>query len=150
MTPSKQQENCAETLSLRLEHCFFESVNQGHEKYRSALLGVLAGDVEYSDPAHELRGAQAVSTMLADFSRRIGPQNIRTHVLLCSETDAMWSWTVTMRPRLLPFKVELGGCTHAEIADGRIVRHREFYDPIGSTAKRLPVLDALYRRIIRG
>jgi hypothetical protein len=141
-------ERLNQALRDRIEHTFFAALYEDSETYRAALLDIFHEDVEYSDPAHELRGAQAVADMLCKVAGRIGRGNIQLHALLCSETDAMWTWTLTMRPRFIPVKIELLGSAHVQITNGKIVSHREFYDPIGSAAKKFGILGVLYRKMI--
>jgi hypothetical protein len=53
-----------------------------------------------------------------------------------------------MAPRPYPFRVTLHGSAHARIVNGKIVHHREFYDPIGSVANRFAFVGKAYRKFL--
>ena len=118
------------------------------DEYVAVVRELLAEDVHYIDPVHELRSRDDVLTMLASYLPRAANEAFRFDLLVDEPHQAVWRWTmaITIRYSKAPFVIH--GLVHAELGDGRIVRQREYYDPMESIGV-IPFAGGLYRRLLR-
>lgn len=55
------------------------------------------------------------------------------------------TWTLSFTPRVGP-RITIEGSTHAQLRDGLITYHRDYWDLLGSMLGTIPALGLLYRR----
>ena len=118
------------------------------DDYVAAMAQVLAEDVHYVDPVHELRRRSDVLAMLARYVPRAANERFEFELLVDEPTRAIWRWTMAIKIRFAPVDFVIHGMVHAEIEEGRIVYQREYYDPMESICL-IPIAGALYKRMLR-
>jgi len=101
------------------------------DEYVALMSEVLAEDVHYVDPVHDLRGRAAVLAMLREYVPRAANDRYRFDLLVDEPDKALWRWTIalTIRNR---WEFVINGLVHAEVRDGSITYQREYYDPMES------------------
>jgi hypothetical protein len=119
------------------------------EEYLRLMGDLLAEDVHYIDPVHELKGRESVLEMLAKYVPRASNGEFSFDLVVNGKTEVVWRWTMTVRPRFLPFQMTMNGLVHANVNDqGRIVYQREYYDPMESV-EAIPLFGRFYKGILQ-
>lgn len=118
------------------------------EEYLARMGEVLAADVHYVDPVHELHGRNDVLTMLARYVPRAANDRFRFELMVDEPTKVLWRWTIAIKIRFTRYELVINGLVHAELNDGRIVYQREYYDPMESIGV-IPVVGWLYKLLLR-
>jgi len=114
------------------------------EDYLKCMGSVLAERIEYIDPVHELKGKESVLQMLKKYVPRLKDEPFEFSLVHDGESYVIWRWVLNMKIRFTPFRFTIHGLVHAEIEDGKIVRQREYYDPMESIGV-IPVVGFLYK-----
>jgi hypothetical protein len=60
----------------------------------------------------------------------------------------VWRWVICLKIKFSRHDFWINGLVRAQIADGRIVRQREYYDPMESIGV-IPLVGALYKRMLK-
>jgi limonene-1,2-epoxide hydrolase len=118
------------------------------EKYLQCMDSVLSDSIHYIDPVHELHGKPAVLEMLKKYVPRIKNEPFDFTLLHEDETQVLWSWVLNMKIRFTPFRFTIHGLVRAEIEKGKIVRQREYYDPMESIGV-IPLVGFLYKLVLK-
>lgn len=116
--------------------------------YLQCMESVFADSIHYIDPVHELKGKVEVLEMLRKYVPRI--QNEPFEFVLLHEDDkqVFWRWVLNMKIRFLPFRFTIHGLVQAELNDGKIVKQREYYDPMESIGV-IPFVGFLYKMALK-
>lgn len=115
------------------------------------LKSVYSDDIVFRDPLHEVRGVRALNAYFSDlyanvesiafvFHQPLGPLDSTEEG---SEYGLAWlSWTMTYRhPRLNRGRdITVEGASRLEFHEGRIIRHRDFFDAGELLYEQLPIL----------
>jgi limonene-1,2-epoxide hydrolase len=109
---------------------------------------VFADSVHYIDPVHELHGKRAVLEMLEKYVPRIKNEPFEFSLVHENETQVIWKWVLKMKIRFTPFRFTIHGLVLAEVEAGKIVRQREYYDPMESIGI-IPVVGFLYKLVLK-
>jgi len=117
------------------------------DAYLACMREVLAEDVRYVDPVHELTGRDAVLSMLGTYVPRAANDKFRFELLVDDDALAVWRWTMSIRIRFGGYEFTINGLVHAEIRSGRITYQREYYDPMESVGV-IPLVGKLYKRLL--
>ncbi len=113
-----------------------------------ALMGqVLAEDIHYVDPVHELRGRDDVLGMLGKYVPRAANDRFEFELLVDTAERAVWRWTMVIKIKFGGYEFVIHGLVHALVRDGLIVEQREYYDPMESVGV-IPLVGRLYKRLL--
>lgn len=118
------------------------------EEYLKCMGSVLAEDIEYIDPVHVLKGKESVLQMLKKYVPRLKDEPFEFSLVHDSEAYVIWRWILNMKIRFTPFRFTIHGLVHAEVENGKIVRQREYYDPMESIGV-IPVVGFLYKCVLK-
>jgi limonene-1,2-epoxide hydrolase len=118
------------------------------EAYLGCMASVFGDSVHYIDPVHELRGKEAVILMLRKYVPRLKNEPFEFELIQDGEKDVVWKWVLNMRIRFTPFRFTIHGLVHAEVEQGKIVRQREYYDPMESIGV-IPILGWVYKLMLK-
>lgn len=70
------------------------------------------------------------------------------HDAAASGDTLFLTWTMTASFPLTP-RVVVEGVSHLKVRDGRIARHRDYFDLVGSGIDAVPGVRAIYRAFVR-
>lgn len=118
------------------------------DEYVAGMSELLDDDVHYIDPVHEMRGKGEVLKMLAKYVPRAANDKFRFNVVVDGPDEIIWRWTISLRIRFTWFEMTINGLVHAQVAGGKIVYQREYYDPMESIGV-IPLFGRLYKLILR-
>ncbi|TDO10491.1 MULTISPECIES: nuclear transport factor 2 family protein [Halomonas] len=116
------------------------------------LYDVYTEDVEFIDPLHHIRGREALKAYFATLYDNVTSCRFTFHETLRQHDTAFVTWTMHLvHPRLNGARqVDVEGCSHLCIAqDGRVARHRDYFDVGALLYERLPLLGSAIRLVKR-
>ena len=127
---------------------YFERLDAGN---LSELDAYYARDAWFKDPFHEVRGVDAIRAILKHtFDKLPGARFrvIRRFPGADSHAVILWEMDFVMPVTRQPATIR--GATHLEFdAEGRVTRHRDYWDAAEELYARLPVLKWLMRGLAR-
>lgn len=105
-------------------------------------------DATFKDPFNEVRGVEAVKAIFDHMYRAVqAPRFVVTRAVTEAD-DAFLTWDFHFVTRHGALTVR--GATHLHFAaDGRVDRHRDYWDAAEELYEKLPVLGALMRWLKR-
>jgi ketosteroid isomerase-like protein len=112
------------------------------------LYEVYTEDIVFNDPLHHIEGRDALKRYFATMYENVTDCQFVYHTRQCQGHQAFVTWTMTfMHPRLAggrPIKVE--GCSALTFADdGRVARHRDYFDAGAMLYEHLPLMGRVIR-----
>ena len=125
------------------------------EKLSADTLGQLdahyAADAWFKDPFHEVTGVTAIRTILRHtFDRLPGARFRVSRRFPGADLHAVILWEMDFVMPLTRQPTTISGATHLEFdADGKVTRHRDYWDAAEELYARLPVLKWLMRGLAR-
>jgi len=117
-------------------------------EYLETMKDVLHEQVHYVDPVHEYRDREAVLEMLAKYVPRTANDKFKFDLLVDSESEVIWRWTIALKIRFTWFEFIINGLVHARVEQGKIVYQREYYDPMESIGV-IPLMGPLYKLVLK-
>ena len=118
-----------------------------------ARLGELySDDVLFRDPLHEVRGLPALQRYFAEMYANVDRLDFDFHGFdQVAEGEGYLRWTMSYRhPRLAAGQlIRVEGCSHLLWSDGKVHRHRDYFDAGALLYEHLPVLGSLIRWLKR-
>lgn len=127
---------------------YFESLSPEN---LDRLADFYAADAVFRDPFNDVRGVAAITRVFADmFERLERPRFIvrqRFHDTAGAAAMLLWEFRFSGVGR---GEQCIDGATHLRFdAEGRIVRHQDYWDAAGGLYEKLPLLGALMRALRR-
>lgn len=116
------------------------------------LYKVYTRDVDFIDPLHRIRGREALQAYFLALYDNVTSCRFTFHETLLRHDTAFVTWTMHLvHPRLDGGReVEVEGCSHLCFAeDGRVARHRDYFDAGALLYERLPLLGGAIRLVKR-
>lgn len=107
-----------------------------------------APDAQFKDPFNDVRGVPAIAQIFAHmFASLEQPRFVVTQRLVQGE-QAFLAWEFHFRMRR--WRAQVTQCIHGATlvhfdAEGRVARHRDYWDPAEELYEKLPVLGGLMR-----
>jgi hypothetical protein len=108
---------------------------------------VYAPTVRFEDPFQKRRGREAflaASRRMIDRSRKF---EMRVVELVEDDNQIFLRWSLRYAVRFGP-EVEIAGTTHIVLEQGLVTRQRDFWDPLGSLLRAIPVVGRVYRAVL--
>jgi steroid delta-isomerase len=128
---------------------FFESIGPQDV----ARIGeVYAADAWFKDPFNEVRGVAAIARIFEHMFEQVdGPRFVvRDTVAQGDAALLVWDFEFAFRRPLPAGPQCIHGCSHLRFdADGRVARHRDYWDVAEELYEKLPVLGAVMRLLRR-
>jgi len=107
-----------------------------------------APDADFEDPFNEVRGAEPIARIYAHMFEQAEAPRFAVTGRFRGETGAMLLWDFTFGPSAARRRVR--GASHLVFAaDGRIARHRDYWDAAGELYEKVPLLGGLMRLVKR-
>lgn len=109
---------------------------------------IYAADAVFIDPFNALSGLAAVRAVYQHmFDTLESPRFVVTTVVAQAEHCFMtWEFLFTLRGR----EMKISGCTQFELnGQGRILVHRDYWDPAQQLYEKIPVLGGILRALRR-
>ncbi|WP_253446297.1 nuclear transport factor 2 family protein [Halomonas sp. Y3] len=109
-------------------------------------------DVLFIDPLHRIEGSRALERYFATLYENVTACRFRFHDRQASGQQAFVTWTMQLvHPRLNGGReIEVEGCSQLTFAeDGRVARHRDYFDAAALLYERLPLLGGVIRMVKR-
>ena len=135
----------AEPAALEAFCAFFNKLdNTCTEK----LYEVYTEDIVFSDPLHKIAGREALARYFSTLYENVEQCQFRYHAKQLQGQQAFVTWTMTfIHPRLAGGKpVEVEGCSALMFAeDGRVHRHRDYFDAGAMLYEQLPLMGSAIR-----
>ncbi|MCL7942027.1 nuclear transport factor 2 family protein [Halomonas sp. ATCH28] len=116
------------------------------------LYEVYTDDIDFIDPLHHIKGREALEGYFQTLYDNVTSCGFTFHESLQRHDTAFVTWTMQLvHPRLDGGRrVEVEGCSHLRFADdGRVARHRDYFDAGALLYERLPVLGGAIRLVKR-
>ncbi|MBE0582292.1 MAG: nuclear transport factor 2 family protein [Desulfofustis sp.] len=113
---------------------------------------IYSADIEFCDPAHEIRGLDALRHYFAELYRNVDSISFsfgRTHRV---GSEAYLSWRMSFRhPKLARGRtIEVDGLSYLKFNDnGKVSYHRDYFDLGAMLYEHLPLLGSLVKTIKR-
>ena len=107
-------------------------------------------DVTFIDPLHRIEGSRALEQYFAALYENVTACQFRFHERQVSGDQAFATWTMSLtHPRLDDGReIQVDGCSHLTFAaDGRVERHRDYFDAGAMIYERLPLLGGVIRLV---
>jgi steroid delta-isomerase len=110
-----------------------------------------AADAWFKDPFHEVSGIEAIRAILRHtFDKLPGARFRVTRRFPGEGRHAVILWEMDFVMPLTHQPTTISGATHLEFdADGKVVRHRDYWDAAEELYARLPVLKWIMRALAR-
>jgi ketosteroid isomerase-like protein len=135
-------------LARKLRSIFESYGRPGAGEESLGLMAEIYGDdVFFQDPLQTLNGKEALLAMSKRFLQRAKEMRTEIHEVQAKGSSIFVVWTITYVPRTGPTLV-LDGTSHAQVRDGKIVYHRDYWDLLGSVLGSLPWVAPLYKKIV--
>ena len=135
----------AEPAALEAFCAFFNKLdNTCTEK----LYEVYTEDIVFSDPLHKVKGREALGRYFSTMYENVEQCHFTYHVRQLQDQQAFVTWTMTfIHPRLAGGKpIEVEGCSALIFAgDGRVQRHRDYFDAGAMLYEQLPLMGSAIR-----
>lgn len=112
------------------------------------LYEVYTDDVIFNDPLHHVEGRPALSRYFAAMYENVERCQFVYHTRQRQGSQAFVTWTMTfVHPKLAGGRtVKVEGCSALTFADdGRVSRHRDYFDAGAMLYEHLPVLGRVIR-----
>ncbi|MGM0694684.1 MAG: nuclear transport factor 2 family protein [Pseudomonadota bacterium] len=109
---------------------------------------VYTEDVDFIDPLHHIKGRDALEGYFRTLYDNVTSCHFTFHERLQQQETAFVTWTMHLvHPRLDGGRrVDVEGCSHLAFADdGRVARHRDYFDAGAMLYERLPVMGSAIR-----
>ncbi|MDN6296875.1 MAG: nuclear transport factor 2 family protein [Halomonas sp.] len=120
------------------------------DKYcTNSLYDVYTQDVVFIDPLHRIEGARALEAYFAGMYENVSHCHFDYHGKHRDGDTAFVTWTMHFaHPKLNSGRdISVDGCTRLQFsADGRVARHRDYFDAGAMLYEQVPLLG----RVIRG
>ncbi len=137
------------TLGKKVEYLSKDLIPaQRYEEYLTLMETLLGSNIDYIDPVHTLKGKEAVIAMLRKVVPRTSNSGFQFELLVDSEKELIWRWTIALKIRWTWFRFTIHGLVHAQVREGKIVYQREYFDPMESIGI-IPIFGPLYKLILR-
>ena len=146
MIPFEIERAIAETRTLRVVD-YFQSLSPDSV---AGLGSVYAPDALFKDPFNEVRGVAAIARVFAHmFETLHAPRFVVTDVVT-DGSRAFLTWDFHFARRAGASPMTIHGATRLEYGpDGRIARHRDYWDPADELFAKLPLIGAAVRWVQR-
>lgn len=141
----------AATADERLK-AFCAFFNKLDKSCTSELPEFYTADVLFIDPLHRMEGVRALERYFATLYENVTACRFTFHEQHSSGNQAFTTWTMHLtHPRLAGgHEIQVDGCSHLTFADdGRVARHRDYFDAGAMLYERLPLLGAVIRWVKR-
>lgn len=117
-----------------------ESVRRAGEVY--------APDAHFMDPFNEVRGVEPIARVYAHMFEQVEAPRFAVTDRFLGDGGAVLLWNFAFGPSRA--RRHLRGASHLVFAaDGRIARHRDYWDAAGELYEKVPVLGGLLRLVKR-
>lgn len=113
---------------------------------------VYTEDVDFTDPLHHIEGRSALEAYFRTLYDNVTSCHFTFHTTVRQGDTAFVTWTMHLiHPRLDGGRVvDVEGCSHLLFAeDGRVARHRDYFDAGAMLYERLPLLGSTIRWVKR-
>jgi steroid Delta-isomerase len=105
-------------------------------------------DVRFQDPFNAVVGVDAIERIFRDMFERLDAPRFHVENRIVDGSQAMLAWTFDFALRGRNLRIH--GVTHLRLCDdGRILTHRDYWDPAGELYAGLPVIGLLVRWLMR-
>lgn len=106
-------------------------------------------DVHFQDAIQTIEGKDAVLEMLIRFPQRCDSLRCEVHSAMQQGPLMFIEWSMTMRAKPLPEMTNHGVTKLTLDEEGRVVRHRDFFDLWGDMIDAFPRASRWYRAAVR-
>jgi steroid delta-isomerase len=136
-----------EGLSSRVLHVinFYETLSP---ESLSQLHTVYTENAYFKDPFSEVYSRKDIHAIYTRMYQQVNEPRFKVHTALEQETDIFFTWHFTFRMKRYQTKVQqcCKGSSHLRLAkDGRVVYHRDYWDPCEELYEKIPGLRVLFK-----
>ncbi|GAA3909867.1 nuclear transport factor 2 family protein [Halomonas cibimaris] len=135
----------SQNAALEAFCAFFDKLDKN---CTSKLYDVYTPDVVFIDPLHRIEGAKALEAYFAGMYANVSRCRFDYHDKHRHGDTAFVSWTMTFaHPKLNRGReISVDGCTRLQFAaDGRVARHRDYFDAGAMLYEQVPLLGRAVR-----
>lgn len=135
----------AEPAALEAFCAFFNKLdNTCTEK----LYEVYTEDIVFSDPLHKITGREALERYFSNMYENVEECQFHYHTHQLQDNQAFVTWTMAfVHPKLAGGRrIEVEGCSALTFSeDGRVMRHRDYFDAGAMLYEHLPLMGSILR-----
>ncbi|MGC5703510.1 nuclear transport factor 2 family protein [Pseudomonas sp. NFXW11] len=107
------------------------------------LAQLYSDDIQFTDPLHQVQGLDRLQHYFAELYANVGDLRFEFHGAdTCASNQGYLRWTMSYRhPRLKGGRlIQVAGCSHLHWRDGKVYRHRDYFDAGALLYEHLPLL----------
>ena len=117
-------------------------------KTLDAVAEIYADDAVFIDPFNELRGLTAVRAVYQHMFDTLSDPRFVVTVSVAQQQQCFMTWDFHFMTR--GQKMKISGCTQFELnSEGRVIVHRDYWDPAQQLYEKIPVLGSVLRVLRR-
>jgi limonene-1,2-epoxide hydrolase len=113
-----------------------------------ALVPYYTDDVVFTDPIQTVYGRDAFVAMNRRLLSRAREIRFTVNDMAQEGDQVFLTWTMVMRAKLPSPALRVAGVTHCTLRDGRVSRHRDYWDLLGSVMESVPFAGAVYKSAV--
>ena len=124
---------------------FYETLTPGS---LGRLAELYCADAWFKDPFNEVTGLPGIERIFRHMFEQVEAPRFEVLERIRQGDQAMLGWLFSFGPP--GRRIEVRGASHLRFAaDGRVVRHRDYWDPAEELYAKLPLIGALMRWLQR-
>lgn len=105
-------------------------------------------DVVFIDPIQTVRGRDAFLEMNKRLIARSKEIRFDVHEVTLAGDHLFATWTMHLRMKGPAPAMRVEGVTHCVLREGRVARHRDYWDLLGSTMASIPLAGVAYKALV--
>lgn len=148
-TTEKQNGSKTEALTLEKAKQIFSVEVMKSDSDASLIRTYYHPDVRFRDAIQELRGRDAFIEMLRRMEKRCSELDMVVNDAAQNGDVIFLQWTMKMRMGRSPLMIVEGTSKLRLDAQGKVVEHRDYFDPWGDTFDAIPVVGKAYRKLMK-
>jgi steroid Delta-isomerase len=109
-------------------------------------------EARFKDPFNDVQGVPAIAAVFEHMFRSVEAPRFVVHEVISDRAQSFLTWDFLFRlKRAAPASEQvIRGATHLHLAeDGRILKHRDYWDPAEELYEKLPAVGLLLRWLKR-
>jgi ketosteroid isomerase-like protein len=124
-----------------------ELIGVDNEAALAAIRELYHADVFFQDPIQTLHGRDAFVDMNRRLIARSRELAFQVHEVVEADDQLFIVWTMRLAPKAGP-AMTFEGTTHARLAGGLIIHHRDYWDLLGGVMEAIPLVGSAYRALV--
>jgi steroid Delta-isomerase len=148
-TPSSPSTQRSRDPRVQKVAAFFDAMASPRDLAR--MPEVYADDAWFKDPFNQVQGRAAIEKIFAHMYEQVDEPRFQMLETVCEGDTAFFVWTFRFRRKgTKDDPIVAIGSSHIRFgADGRVVYHRDYWDPAENIYEKLPLIGGFFRWLKR-